>query len=250
MGLGAAIMVALSFIDDEKAIALLPEDNAIMIDMNVQTLFHIAAGTLALAAGATAVIAAKGGPLHRAAGNMFAGAMLAMCASGSFLALTNEGVMDEITAMIGGFTAYLVATSWLTARTPPGGRSPWQVGLLVAGAALSAGFVWAAAGSKFYPLGFGLGLGGLAGFAALLDIKALVRPLSGAARTARHLWRMLFAMFAASASVFLGQMDEFPAALQSNLWIIPAVAPLVLMLAWLVIVRRPRRSNGISMAQG
>lgn len=219
-----------------------------MIDMNAETLFHIAAGSVALAAGAVAVVAAKGGPLHRAAGGTFVVSMLAMCASGSWLAVSKLAGQDAITAQIGAFTAYLVLTSWAAARTPAGGRSRLQIALLIAGAALTAGFALAAPHSAFYPLGFGLFIAGIAGLATLLDLKALVRPLTGAARIARHLWRMLFAMFVASASVFVGQMDEFPATLQSNLWFIPAFAPLVLMLAWLAMVRRPRRSNGISIA--
>jgi uncharacterized membrane protein len=221
-----------------------------MIDMTPSTLFHIAAGSIALASGAAAVVVRKGGPAHRAAGGAFVVSMLAMCASGSWLAVSKLAGQDAITAQIGAFTAYLVLTSWATARTPPGARSRLQIALLAAGAALTAGFVLAAPHSAFYPEAFGLFIAGLAGFATVLDIKALVRPLAGAARIARHLWRMLFAMFVASASVFVGQQDEFPAALQSNLWFIPAFAPLLGMLAWLALVRLRSRSNGISIARG
>lgn len=205
-----------------------------MIDMTISTLFHIAAGSVALAAGAAAVVVRKGGPAHRAAGGVFAAAMLAMCASGSWLAVSKLAGQDAITAQIGAFTAYLVLTSWATARTPPGVRSRMQIALLACGAALTAGFALAAPHSAFYPMGFGLFVAGLAGGATLLDVKALVRPLSGGARIARHLWRMLFAMFIASASVFLGQQDEFPAALQSPAWFVPAFAPLVMMTAYLM----------------
>ena len=41
---------------------------------------HIGAGTIALGAGTVAAIASKGGPLHRAAGQVFLVAMLVMAA--------------------------------------------------------------------------------------------------------------------------------------------------------------------------
>lgn len=207
-----------------------------MIDITPSTLFHIAAGSVALASGLAAVVVRKGGPAHRAAGGAFVVSMLAMCASGSWLAVSKLAGQDAITAQIGAFTAYLVLTSWAAARTPPGVRSRLQIALAGCGAALTAGFVLAAPHSEFYPLGFGLFIAGLAGLSTVLDLKALVRPLAGGARITRHLWRMLFAMFIASASVFVGQQDEFPAVLQSNLWFIPAFAPLVFMLV--LVTRR------------
>ncbi len=51
----------------------------------------------------------------------------------------------------------------------------------------------------------------LALFFAALDFKVILQGgISGAARIARHLWRMCFALFFAAGSFFLGQQKVMP----------------------------------------
>ena len=70
------------------------------------------------------------------------------------------------------------------------------------------------------------------------------RALHGWRRIARHLWRMCFALFIASASFFLGQAKVIPAPLRVYpVLIVLALLPLVLMLYWLVRVRRTPRNS-------
>jgi hypothetical protein len=55
----------------------------------------------------------------------------------------------------------------------------------------------------------------------------------GVHRIARHLWRMTLAMFIATASFFLGQADEFPAALRDfRLLSLPVVLVLLALIYW------------------
>lgn len=76
-------------------------------------------------------------------------------------------------------------------------------------------------------------------FAAAGELHVLVRKqLSKVSRIARHLWRMCFSLFIASGSFFLGQPQVFPVSLQdSELLPVLALAPLPVMVFWLVKVR-------------
>ena len=83
--------------------------------------------------------------------------------------------------------------------------------------------------------------------AALGDLRILRGAvLEGPRRIARHLWRMCFAFWTATASFFLGQMDELPAGLQKPaLLAIPAMLPLLLMGYWLWRVRVRKALAGL-----
>jgi hypothetical protein len=116
--------------------------------------------------------------------------------------------------------------------------------------------VLAATSAKGTFQGYGAALyfvfGSFATLFGALDLKVILRGgVSGVARIARHLWRMCFALFFAAASFFLGQQKVMPAFMHgSPLLFIPALAPLALMIFWLVRVRcrtwfggRPSRSR-------
>ncbi len=83
--------------------------------MPAALIVHIGAGVLGILSGAIALAAAKGGRLHRVSGTIFFTAMLLMSAMGSFLAvhLSQRG-----NVMGGAFAFYLVATAWITVKTP------------------------------------------------------------------------------------------------------------------------------------
>ena len=75
--------------------------------------------------------------------------------------------------------------------------------------------------------------------AASGDIRMIWRGgLSGKNRILRHLWRMCFGLFIATASFFLGQQQVFPAVLRgSTLLVVLAVFPLGLLMFWFFRVR-------------
>jgi uncharacterized membrane protein len=215
-----------------------------MIDLNPQTLFHIAAGSAAILSGAVAMVARKGGPTHKRAGQVFTLSMLAMCASGVLLAVLID---ERFTVLIGLFSIYLVCTSWLAAHRPAGVRD-WRDGALMsAGLGIAGGYAFLGLNppNDYFPAGAYFFMAALVTFAAAWDLRLVLGQTLGAgARLARHLWRMCTALAIASASVFIGQQDEFPAMFKWGwVWMAPTLATLAAMVFWLVKVqRRPRRA--------
>ena len=94
---------------------------------------HIAAGALAIVLGAAALIAKKGGTIHRRSGLLFVYATLVMGISASILGLRN-GLADG-NVVAGVMTAYFVGTALTTVRPP----SPWTRRLNAAALTLAVG---------------------------------------------------------------------------------------------------------------
>jgi hypothetical protein len=206
-------------------------------------LVHVGAGSLAILSGAAAVSVRKGGRAHRASGTVFFLSVLSMSAAGAYLAVPQKAI---VTVAI--FTFYLVATAWVTVR-----RKEGTVGLfekLAFLVALGAAAILLVLGlqAAMSPTGRLDGAPPLryfvfASFAAIAaagDLNVIVRGgVTGAQRIARHLWRMCFALFFATSFFFLGQQKVMPAFMHgSPILFVPALAPLVLMIFWLVRVRR------------
>jgi len=205
--------------------------------------FHVAAGMLAMLAGAAAISFRKGSRWHGKAGNVFVAAMLTMAVAASSLAFMKH----QSNNVFGGIlTIYMVATAWATAR-----RRAGETGILD-----WVGFVFALA---IGVLGVFHGFQKLTGrepvdagtfpfmqifmssvilLAGLGDLRMILRGISGKRRIARHLWRMCFGWFIATGSFFLGQQQVFPAWLRgSPVLFVPALLPLVLLIFWMVRVR-------------
>ncbi len=211
---------------------------------------HILAGVLALISGAVAMAAMKGGKLHRWSGRAFVIAMLAMAS----IAVLMAGVLrpDRVNLIAGSLTIYLVSTGMLTVRRPVEKARGLMTGFMLlalsGGAyALTLGFealnnaTGTVQGIPPQPL-FMFAVVGLLG--GLLDARLLwAGSIQGAHRLARHLWRMSFAMWIATASFFLGQAKFFPEPIRkSGLLAVPVVLVLVFLLFWLVRVLVKRRA--------
>jgi Predicted membrane protein (DUF2306) len=205
-------------------------------------IFHILGGSLSLLAGTIAMIALKGGRLHRVSGNVFTLSMLTLATSGLFLAILKSQISNIIAAVL---TFYLIGSAWLAGRRrDKTGPLDW-VGLVLC---LSSAAGVLTVGIR------ALGNGGTDNgapvfmsfvFAAVLllcaagDIRVLARGgISGRPRIVRHLWRMCVGLFIATGSFFLGQPQVFPPALRGTIYlIVPAVLPLPLLIYWLIRVR-------------
>ncbi len=205
---------------------------------------HIAAGSIALAAGAVALFTRKGSYLHRRGGLGFVLAMLAMSASAIPLAVWAE----KLTSVMGGaLTIYLVLTSLITINRPLQQFDVVSIGAALAGFSIAVVF-------------FSLGLEGLRSadgkinglppeamfifgsvslLAALGDVYVfLARAVSRSYRIARHLWRMCFALLMAVVSFFLGQAQVLPEMVRNTP--VPTLIPLavvLLMFFWILRVR-------------
>ena len=206
---------------------------------------HIGAGSFAILGGYVAAFARKGARLHRFSGNLFVLSMAAMALMAVFLAIW----IHQKANIIGGLLVfYLVGTAWMAVRRKPRSTGRFEVAALIAAIAIT-GFMlaWAteAAASPTgrldgAPPAQYLVFAVFAAFAAALDFKVIRQGgVSGSARIARHLWRMCVALFFAAASFFLGQQKVMPAALHhAPILFVPALAPLAIMIWWLLRVRR------------
>ncbi|MFZ1129793.1 MAG: hypothetical protein WAN38_03420 [Terriglobales bacterium] len=193
--------------------------------------------------GALAATFRKGSRGHGIAGNVFAVSMLILAASGVYLAFV-KSVPGNIPGA--ALTFYLVATSWMTARHANSESGIFDWGALLFSLGLGAVTVtWGfeAANSQTglklgYPPGPYFFLGSVALLAATGDFRMLVRGgISGTQRIARHLWRMCFAWFVASASIFLARPHLFPDLLRrTGVLFLLSVLPLMVMFFWLVRV--------------
>jgi hypothetical protein len=204
--------------------------------MHVILWVHVAAGGVALLAGAAAVVAAKGSSPHIVAGRFFVAAMLAMAATGGGIAAVERKPASVVAALLAG---YLVLTALAALR--PGAR--WMdaafpaLALTIASASLAWGTQAVLEGDGRFgvppPIFFVFGVVALIGAAG--DVRGLRSgPARGRRRLARHLWRMCFALWIASASFFLGQADIFPPALRAiPLLVTLAFLPLGVMVYWL-----------------
>lgn len=211
--------------------------------MNGLLVFHIATGAASLLAGGTALVARKGGTVHRRGGLCFVVAMLAMALTGSLLAALNPP--NRLSVIAGLVTAYLVLTAWLTVHPRLAAARSVTLALLLAAAgigfwALTIALTQRTTGGQ---LTFGM-FAGMALLGAGLDLRRLLRgPETGKHRLARHLWRMTLALWLATTSFFLGQADELPPAWR--IWPLLALPPVAVLLAlgWHLIrtLWRPQR---------
>lgn|ERR1700690_1455876 len=207
-------------------------------------ILHICAGTIGCLSGFVAVWLLKGSRRHALAGMVFVISMLSLAASGAFLAV----LRSQPTNVLGGaLTFYLVATAWLTARRKEGkpGIFDW-IALLVVSTLAVFEATWgleaarSPTGLKFgYPIGPYLFIGSVAVLATIGDVRMLMRGgISGTQRIARHLWRMCFAWFIASASIFLARQQLFPAIMRkTGALFFLSFLPLMLMIFWLIRIR-------------
>jgi hypothetical protein len=205
---------------------------------------HIGGGVTGVVSGFAAVAAKKGGRIHRWAGNLFFVAMIAMAVVGAGVApFLPEPSLINVCA--GLFTLYLLGTAWMTARRPAGTVGRFEIGAAGLGAAaglMAVTFVVLNLMSA-HPVGPPEGVApGVFGAVLLLGVGcdvAMIRAggITGAARTARHLWRMLAALFVACGSA-AAQPRIIPSfARHTDLPLIFMLTPLVLLIGWMVRVR-------------
>jgi hypothetical protein len=207
-------------------------------------LFHIGGGMVGLFSGAAAMSFRKGSRSHRVAGNVFFVSMLGMSTAGACLAF----MKSETNNVFGGLlTFYLVATSWVTARRRERETSAFDLGAFVVSSALGAFILTYGIEAATSPTGEKEGLppgiyfflASVALVSAAGDVRMLMRGgISGTPRLVRHLWRMCFAWFVASASLFLARPRIFPTLMRkTHTLLLLGILPLLLMVFWLVRVR-------------
>jgi len=221
----------------------------------VAFVLHIGGGFIALAAGAVAAFARKGGYVHRKAGTVFVASMLVMATFAAYLAVA---VPDQIVNLyISTFAAYLVVTAWMTVRRRERSSGVFEKIAVFVAACLCAPFailsVQLAAG--FAPMFKsaipfkGPVLIAIYGFTSVLavatigDAKVVMAGgISGAPRIARHLWRMCLGLTLATGSAFTnGFARLLPGSYHvPTIFFLPQFLPLGLLIFWIIRVRFTR----------
>jgi uncharacterized membrane protein len=206
---------------------------------------HIGGGTVGILSGFTAMVARKGGRLHRVSGTVFFVAMLFMAAVAAIVApMLEDGRWTNTTAAV--FTLYLIATAWAVVRRRPGEIGRFErvivampLGIVAMGLAL---VPYGAATGKMDAFATIYIFAVVCAVAAASDLRMVRRGgVTGRDRTVRHLWRMGAALFVASGSFFFGQQDRIPAAiLATPIPMVLGIAPLPLMAFWWIRTRLPR----------
>lgn len=215
-------------------------------------ILHVGAGTIAVFAGAAALLSQKGTGIHRAAGNVFFVSMLAAAGAGAYVAFLKP---EMITFIAGVFTVYLVATAWATVRREEKTIGPLEYVMPLAALAVAAAGAIFGLDAQSDPTGLKDGypstpyffFGGLSLLAAAFDSSVLARRgLAGRQRIARHLWRMCFALYIAAGSLFSGPGAKvFPESLRgSPILAAPEMAVLVSMFVFLAVALFTRRYVG------
>lgn len=212
---------------------------------------HIAAGAIALLAGAAALWMRKGSPRHAWIGSWFFASMLVMAGTGAVVALS---IPERGTATVGILTCYLVATSWRAARRRDGIAGFIEVaGLLVALICATAFLTIGVLGLREpdgkldrLPAPVHFPFAALAALAVALDLNFILRrKISGVQRIARHLWRMSTALLIAAFSFFLGQQRSMPDFVQGSPFLyLPPLAVLTAMIFWICRIRFTPYSAG------
>ena len=210
---------------------------------------HITGGVIAILSGYTAVLASKGESLHRAAGKVFVLAMVIMGGMAAYLAISLLGVLkgQALNSAAGVMVPYFVGTAWVTVRRKEGTVGRFEKFALAVALAVSAVFAFWGVQAVMSPGGkfdgttsyFYFIFGGICAACAAADFRVIIKGgLTGAARIARHLWRMCFALLIAAGSFFVGQQKVMPVWMHGAWYLyVLALAPLVFMGFWLIRIR-------------
>jgi uncharacterized membrane protein len=226
---------------------------------------HIGGGSVGLVSGTVAVIARKGGRVHRKAGTVFVLSMVVMAVFGCYLGFVMPD--QRVNVFISVFALYLILTAWLAIRRADGRIGPAEKIALLVGVCLCAPFAILS-----WQLAFGLAplfksavpfkgpvLIAVYGFTSVLVIAALgdakvvfAGGLSGVSRISRHLWRMCLGLTLAAGSGFTnGFARLLPGPYHVPLaFFLPQFIPVVLLIFWLIRVRFPGWGRFAPAAQG
>jgi uncharacterized membrane protein len=217
---------------------------------------HVGAGAIAMLAGAAALALRKGSVRHRAAGNVFFAAMLAMAGIGGFIAVTKP-VTASVNGMLAALALYFAATAWATVRRPERTIGWFDYAALAAALAIGGTAITLALNAPIHEPGVPVGIpaviyyifAALALIGAAFDLGVILRGgLVGRARIGRHVWRMGLALYIAASSFFIGQEHIFPQAVrEAGLQYLPVLALVVLTIFWAV---RVRFTGWVSRTQG
>ena len=202
---------------------------------------HFIVGCVSIIAAFAAFAAPKGGRIHRAAGAVFAGSMLILCASGLWMSLA-RGI--PFTVFLSWIAAHAVISGWAAANDGMVARpitrfaalSSIALVLSALAGGVMAGQAPGGALNGLPPAAF-FGLAGFALLLAGLDLTfSKAQPPTNAQRISRHAGRMGLSMFLATGIFFFGNNHVLPEAMRT-VPILSAPVLLVLVLTMFHVLR-------------
>lgn len=218
---------------------------------------HGIVGTGIVISGVIALISTKGSNIHRKSGRFFA---LSLCVMAAVI-VTTAFLASHLVSTLGiTFTAlacYLVLTSWATVRAPSATLDQFSyVAPIVAGAIGMIALYWGSMAALGYeevdddiPVAAYFVFSGLAFLSACGDVATILKGGAvGAQRLARHIWRMCFALYLFTATLFTGPGSVVFSEQIRGSWVfmMPELSVLALSLYWLTRVFRNRTSQPAS----
>jgi hypothetical protein len=211
---------------------------------------HIFSGTVGLLCGFAILLFKKGTLLHKRIGSIFFYAMMVLGLTGAAVGFAR---WIPLSALNGLLVCYFVLTSLLTMQKGNSIIVSLERMLALLGAALVVSFILFGKIARSMPEGMLGGFdsiayfvfGSVAAFAVASDVHYLLKQNhSVRARLIRHLWRMLFPLFMATAAFFLGQAKLFPAQIQQSFLIfVPVIIVIAAMLFWVARVYLKRTAT-------
>jgi hypothetical protein len=216
-------------------------------------LIHLIAGSIAIIAGFASLMFPKKSPQHKIAGNTFLLSILMLGITSVYVAYTRTIMLSLVN---GVFICYLSSTSWMAIKRKAGCSGYFEkiaLATVIGVAIMLIKFGLQAAQSDSGKLsGFGPQVfyffATIAIIAAIADIRMLyLGGLKGKQRIIRHLWRMCFPMFMATAAFFLGQTKLFPEPMRKiELLAIPVVLVILFSGYWLYRVKFTQYHKSLS----
>ncbi|PKG85176.1 hypothetical protein CXF85_06130 [Colwellia sp. 75C3] len=206
-------------------------------------MIHAIAGSIAILSGFSALSLRKSSKQHRTVGNVFVLAILLLGLTGIYIAYSRSIMLSLVNGI---FLCYFVGTAWMTVKRKAGtiGKFEWIaffVALSIFGMLIN--FAIEASQTDSGKLnGFGPEVfyffATIALIAAVMDLKMIVDGgIRDSHRIVRHLWRMCFPMFMATAAFFLGQAKLLPEPVRKIEYLaIPVVIVLLSMIYWIIRV--------------
>ncbi|GGD03892.1 hypothetical protein [Aquisalinus flavus] len=198
---------------------------------------HFAVGCAALIAGFTAFAVRKGSPVHKGAGAIFLGSMLALTASGLWMSIAREILF---TVFLSAIAFHAFVSGWAAAAVNRRVGGTITFGSAIFSGAIAAGAIYGGLRAAEAPGGVLNDLPpaafySLAAIALLMfffDILfAVSKTPSGQRRLTRHAWRMGFSFFLASSIFFFGNNHVLPEMLRHPVFL---SAPVAAVLIWTI----------------
>jgi len=217
-------------------------------------LIHLIAGSIAIIAGFASLMVPRNSSQHKVAGNTFLLSILMLGITSVYVAYTRTIMLSLVN---GVFICYLSSTSWMAIKRKAGSTGYFEkvaLGTVIGVAIMLIKFGLQAAESDSGKLsGFGPQVfyffATIAIIAAIADIRMLcLGGLKGKQRIIRHIWRMCFPMFMATAAFFLGQAKLFPEPLRRiELLAVPVALVILFSGYWLFRVKFTKFYQGLNL---